>query len=83
MCIKQNSVLEPLIARSINDWYEVIASRGRYEASKITRLRKIPCIVVDVNGDVENIQRNNLSEGERVKRPIGIYILDKVFFKYQ
>ena len=68
--IQQNGVLQPLLARRINnsDYYELIAGERRLRASILANLQTVPCIVLDcdyqdsaVISILENIQRANLN----------------------
>ena len=64
--IQQNGVLQPLLARRINnsDYYELIAGERRLRASILANLQTVPCIVLDcdyqdsaVISILENIQQ--------------------------
>ncbi len=66
--IKQFGVLQPLIVRKRNDYYEIIAGERRWRAAKIAGIKEIPVIVKDYNEQevveialIENIQRENLN----------------------
>ncbi|MCD7723892.1 MAG: ParB/RepB/Spo0J family partition protein [Clostridiales bacterium] len=68
--IKENGVLQPLLARRINgsDYYEIIAGERRLRASILANLQTVPCLVIDCDYEesavysvIENIQRSNLS----------------------
>ncbi len=65
--IKEKGVLEPIIVRSKNGRYEIIAGERRFVASKIAKLSDIPCIVMNVKDNeameialIENLQRKDL-----------------------
>lgn len=65
--IIEKGVLEPIIVRSKNGRYEIIAGERRFVASKIAKLSDIPCIVMNVKDHeameialIENLQRKDL-----------------------
>ena len=66
--IKQFGVLQPLIVRKENDYYEIIAGERRWRAAKLAGIKEIPVIVKDYSKQeiveialIENIQRENLN----------------------
>ena len=66
--IKQFGVLQPLIVRKRNDYYEIIAGERRWRAAKLAGIKEIPVIVKDYSQQeiveialIENIQRENLN----------------------
>ena len=66
--IKQFGVLQPLIVRKRNDYYEIIAGERRWRAAKIAGIKEVPVIIKDYNEQevveialIENIQRENLN----------------------
>lgn len=66
--IKQMGVLQPLLVRKKNDYYEIIAGERRWRAAKIAGLKEVPVIIKDYTeqeiveiGLIENIQRENLN----------------------
>ena len=68
--IKENGVLQPLLARRINnsDYFEIIAGERRLRASILANQETVPCLVVDcdykesaIYSVLENIQRADLS----------------------
>ena len=66
--IKQFGVLQPLIVRKENDYYEIIAGERRWRAAKLAGIKEIPVIVKDYSQQeiveialIENIQRENLN----------------------
>lgn len=68
--IKENGVLQPLLARRINnsDYFEIIAGERRLRASILANLQTVPCIVMECDYEesavfsiLENIQRADLS----------------------
>lgn len=67
--IKQQGILQPIIARHINqNHYEIIAGERRWRAAKLAELSTIPVIVHNVSDQaasaialIENIQRQDLN----------------------
>ena len=66
--IKQFGVLQPLILRKQNDYYEIIAGERRWRAAKLAGIKEIPVIVKDYSQQeiveialIENIHRENLN----------------------
>ncbi|MDE5995722.1 MAG: ParB/RepB/Spo0J family partition protein, partial [Eubacterium sp.] len=47
--IKENGVLQPLLARRINnsDYFEIIAGERRLRASILANMQTVPCLVVE------------------------------------
>lgn len=72
--IKQFGVLQPLIVRKRDDYYEIIAGERRWRAAKIAGAKEIPVIVKEFNEQevleialIENIQRENLNPIEEAR----------------
>lgn len=66
--IKQMGVLQPLLVRKKDNYYEIIAGERRWRAAKIAGLKEVPVIVKEYTeqeileiGLIENIQRENLN----------------------
>ena len=66
--IKQMGVLQPLLVRKRNDYYETIAGERRWRAAKIAGLKEVPVIIKDYTEQeivssvlIENVQRENLN----------------------
>ncbi len=66
--IKQYGVLQPLIVRKRDDYYEIIAGERRWRAAKLAGVKEVPVIIKDYNQQeileialIENIQRENLN----------------------
>lgn len=65
--IKSNGVITPLIVRKNENGYELVAGERRWRASRIAKLKKVPCIVRDFDDRqnaivaiIENMQREDL-----------------------
>ena len=65
--IRTNGVISPLIVRKSKNGYELVAGERRWRASRIAKLKKVPCIVRDFDDRqnaivaiIENMQREDL-----------------------
>lgn len=72
--IKANGVLQPILARKIDDRYEIIAGERRFRASRIAGLAEIPVIVLEADdldaakfALIENLQREDLNPYEEAR----------------
>jgi ParB family transcriptional regulator, chromosome partitioning protein len=80
--IKEKGLLQPILVRNKQEYYEIIAGRRRYEACKELGWRKIICHIVELDDKeafevslIENIQRKTLDpieEAEAYRK----YIID-------
>lgn len=66
--IKQYGIIQPIVVRKLNDKYEIIAGERRWRAAKEASLKKVPCIIKEVDDKeaiklalIENIQRQDLN----------------------
>lgn len=82
--IKQTGIIEPLsVRKNANGKYELISGERRLKGAIIAGLRRVPCVLHDVDAQtaaiyttVENFQRSNLTffeEAEIIKRIIVKY----------
>jgi ParB family chromosome partitioning protein len=69
--VKEKGILEPILVRTNEDKYQIIAGERRYQAAKLAGLQRIPCIEVDVDHRgmleislIENLQRKDLTPFE-------------------
>lgn len=69
--VKEKGILEPILVRSHEGKYQIIAGERRYQAAKLAGLLHVPCIEVDVDTRgmleislIENLQRKDLSAFE-------------------
>jgi len=69
--IKEKGILEPILVRSHEGKFQIIAGERRYQAAKIAGLQHLPCVEVDVDSRgmleislIENLQRKDLSAFE-------------------
>ena len=72
--IKQYGIIQPLIVRKVNNYYEIIAGERRWRAAKKAGLKEVPVIIKDYDKNdilkislIENIQRENLNPIEEAK----------------
>ena len=72
--IKVYGVIQPIIVRKKDDYYEIIAGERRWRAAKKAGLTEIPCIVRDEDERkakeialIENIQREDLNPIEKAR----------------
>ncbi|MEI6706035.1 MAG: ParB/RepB/Spo0J family partition protein [Methylococcales bacterium] len=73
--IKARGVLQPILLRSTDNGYELIAGERRYRAAKLAGLENIPSFIrkmTDVEAEdaqlAENIHRKNLTQIEEAKK---------------
>ncbi len=66
--IKQFGVLEPLVVRKKDNYYEIVAGERRWRASTIAGIKEIPVVIKDLTdlealeiGLIENTQREDLN----------------------
>ena len=72
--IARNGVLQPIIVRSTDRGFEIVAGERRWKAAMQLGLKKIPVIIKEVSDEkllelalIENIQREDLNPIERAK----------------
>lgn len=72
--IKEHGVLQPVIVRSVDGAYELVAGERRWRAAKLAGLNTIPTLIVDINEQeaaemalIENLQRDDLSVWEEAR----------------
>ncbi len=66
--IKEVGIIQPIVVKKIDDYYEIIAGERRWRAARIAGLRKVPVLVRDLDelksleaALIENIQREDLN----------------------
>lgn len=66
--IKEKGVIQPLVVRRVDDYYQIIAGERRWRASQKAGLHELPVVIKDVSEDfalemalIENIQREDLN----------------------
>lgn len=72
--IKRYGVIQPIIVKKKDDYYEIVAGERRWRAAKMAGLDEMPCIVRDDSERrnkeialIENIQREDLNAIEKAK----------------
>ena len=83
--IKSQGVLQPILVRSLDDGYEIIAGERRWRAAQLAGLEEVPVVVHDVDDNaamaialIENIQRedlNPLEEASGIQRLINEFAM--------
>lgn len=65
--IRSNGVISPLIVRESKNGYELVAGERRWRASRIAKLKRVPCIIRNFDDRqnaivaiIENMQREDL-----------------------
>lgn len=66
--IKENGLIQPIVLRKKEDYYEIVAGERRFRAFKLLGKKEIPALVRELNQEeveklalIENIQREDLS----------------------
>lgn len=69
--IKEHGVLQPIILKTVDNGYEIVAGERRWRASRLAGLKEIPAVVKDLEDDqlvqislIENLQREDLNQIE-------------------
>jgi len=72
--IQEYGILEPLIVRDCNTYYEIIAGERRWRAARIAGLKEVPVIIRELSDQqrdeialIENIQREDLNPIEEAR----------------
>ena len=83
--IKEHGVIQPIIVRSVNGKYEIIAGERRYKASALAGMIKIPAIIRNLDDKesskvalLENLQRKNLNPIEEARTYQKILEIDQM-----
>ncbi|MCF6266401.1 MAG: ParB/RepB/Spo0J family partition protein [Desulfuromusa sp.] len=66
--IKEKGIIQPLVVRRQDDFYQIIAGERRWRAAQKAGLERVPVVIQDVSEDwaleialIENIQREDLN----------------------
>lgn len=66
--IRSQGIIQPIVARQMNNGYEIIAGERRWRAAQLAELHEVPVIVKDLSDEaalamslIENIQRRDLN----------------------
>lgn len=72
--IKQNGILQPLLVRKKDSYYEIVAGERRYQAALAAGLTEVPVVIRDISDDdvfklalIENLQRSDLTPLEEAR----------------
>ncbi|BCA81207.1 ParB/RepB/Spo0J family partition protein [Desulfuromonas sp. AOP6] len=72
--IREKGVIQPLVVRQVEDFYQIIAGERRWRAAQKAGLREVPVVIQDVSEDwalevalIENIQREDLNPIEEAE----------------
>jgi ParB family chromosome partitioning protein len=72
--IKQYGVLEPIVVRKVDDYYQIVAGERRWRASKSAGLKEVPVVVKELTDQevveislIENLQRRDLNPIEEAR----------------
>jgi ParB family chromosome partitioning protein len=72
--IEEEGLLQPIVVRPVGDGFEVVAGNRRLEACKRLKMKKIPCVVVELDDReafeaslIENLQHKTLNPIEEAK----------------
>ncbi len=72
--IKQYGVIQPLLVKKRDDYYQIIAGERRWRAAKLAGLKEVPVIIKELSDQetvevslIENIQRENLNPIEEAQ----------------
>lgn len=72
--VKEKGIIQPLVVRRINDYYQIIAGERRWRAAQKAGLDKVPVVIQDVSEDwalemalIENVQREDLNPLEEAE----------------
>ena len=72
--LKNYGVIQPIVVKKVDDYYELIAGERRFRAAKIAGLTKLPAVIKDLDKAaafevalVENLQRKDLNPIEEAE----------------
>lgn len=81
--IKEHGLIQPIVLRSVEAGYEIVAGERRWRAARKVGVKKIPCIVRELSDEenmllsiIENMQREDLNpieEAEGLNQMIDTY----------
>ena len=85
--LKDYGMIQPVVVKRVEDYYELVAGERRFRAAKIAGLKKIPALIKELDDVVsfeialvENLQRQNLNPIEEAE---GFYKLQQEFLLNQ
>lgn len=81
--IKEHGIIQPVVLRTIQGGYEIVAGERRWRAARKAGIKKIPCVIKELSDEqnmlvaiIENMQREDLNpieEAEGLSRMIEVY----------
>ena len=78
--IKDAGIIQPIVVRRHGFSYQIIAGERRWRAAQMVDLKKIPCIVKEIDDErvlleslIENLHRKNLTDIERENAIYGLW----------
>ena len=81
--IREHGIIQPVVLRSTDGGYEIVAGERRWRAARKAGIKKIPCVIRELTDEqnmlvaiIENMQREDLNpieEAEGVSRMIEVY----------
>jgi len=81
--IKEHGVIQPLIVRSVDNGFELVAGERRWRAARLAGLKSVPCLLRELSEEenaliaiIENMQREDLNpieEAEGLNRMIDAF----------
>lgn len=77
--IRENGLIQPIVVRSADEGYEIIAGERRYRAMILAGYTSVPCHIIDSTDNqaaqmalIENIQRENLTSIEEANAYVSL-----------
>lgn len=77
--IKEHGVLQPIILRKVDVFYEIVVGERRFRAAKLAGLKEIPAVVRQLTNEesmelaiLENLQREDLSPIEEAEAYVNL-----------
>lgn len=81
--IKQYGVIQPIVLRKSQNYYEIVAGERRWRAARIAGLKEVPCIIRDFTDEenmlvaiIENMQREDLNP---IEEAVGVETLIQTY----
>lgn len=81
--IREHGIIQPVVLRSTDGGYEIVAGERRWRAARKAGIKKIPCVIRELTDEqnmlvaiIENMQREDLNpieEAEGLSRMIEVY----------
>ena len=66
--IKETGIIQPILVRKNNDFYEIVAGERRWRAAQIAKIHEVPVMIKELTDEevvkmsiIENIQRVDLN----------------------